>query len=41
MINMQSLVNPEFVTMFQREIPLLLEILEFSFNTMWNRWNEA
>jgi len=38
---MENFVNPEFVTMYQREVPLLLKLLEFSYNSMWNRWNET
>jgi len=37
----QNFLSPEFWTNFQREVPLFLEITEFPFNTVLNRWKKA
>jgi len=36
-----NFLSPEFMTKFQREVPLFLEIIEFLFNTVWDGWKEA
>ena len=37
----QNILSPEFGTKFHREVPLFLEIPEFSFNTVQDEWKEA
>ena len=37
----RNFFRPEFGTKFPREVLLLLEILEFPYNTVWDRWKEA
>jgi len=37
----RNFLSPEFRTKFQREVSLFLEIPEFPYNTVWDRWKEA
>ena len=37
----RNFLSPDFRIKFQREVPLFLEITEFPFNTVQDRWKEA
>jgi len=37
----QNLLSPEFGTKVQRQVPLILEIPEFPFNTVQDGWKKA